>query len=204
MDIDSNASEIESLMHQIQPEEGTCSSIEFINSDNDLATCFETDNDSWDQQFLASLHSQSTPYVFPSDPEEEEEELEPTQAKVRYLSEAIFNLKMSKGFSSVLKGFMTHFVLSSCSMEYCWFCVTTNCALVTSFLTISPCMESLSSLNKQRELLSSCNNSNHSSVIYKLPQNSTELLQDTTNNRFGRLEPIASISTFETTTAKLY
>ena len=96
MDIDSNASEIESLMHLIQPEEGTGSktSIEFINSDNDLVTCFETDNDSWNQQFLASLDSQSTPYVFPSDPEEEEEELEPTQAKVRNLSEAIFNLKM--------------------------------------------------------------------------------------------------------------
>ena len=43
LDIDSNTSEIdnvESLMEQIQPEGGTCSTAEFINGDDDLATCF--------------------------------------------------------------------------------------------------------------------------------------------------------------------
>ena len=63
LDIDSNNSEIdnniESLMEQNQPEGGTFSSVEFINGDDDLVTCFETDDHSWDQQFLVSLDSQS-------------------------------------------------------------------------------------------------------------------------------------------------
>ena len=98
MEIDSNASEIESLVHQIQPEEGVCTCAEFINGDNDLATCFETDDDSWDQQFLASLESESTTSGVASDPEEEEEELQPPQPKVRNLCEAIANLEDVKEF----------------------------------------------------------------------------------------------------------
>ena len=57
LDIDVNTSDIESLMEQIQPNGGTCSCAEFINGNNDLVTCFETDDDSWDQQFLVSLDS---------------------------------------------------------------------------------------------------------------------------------------------------
>lgn len=40
LDIDS----IEGLMQQIQSEEGTCSTTEFINGDDDLSTCFATDD----------------------------------------------------------------------------------------------------------------------------------------------------------------
>ena len=65
--------------------------------DNDLATCFETDDDSWDQQFLASLDSESTTSGVASDPEEEEE-LQPPQPKVRNLCEAIANLEDVKEF----------------------------------------------------------------------------------------------------------
>ena len=106
LDIDLNTPEIEnieSLMEQIQPEGGICSSTEFINGDDDLVTCFETDDDSWDQQFLTSLDSQSAssaPGVSsdPKEEEEEEEELEPPQPKVRKLSEAISHLEGVREF----------------------------------------------------------------------------------------------------------
>ena len=100
LDLDSTALEIESLMQQIQPEEGTCSSTEFVNGDDNIATCFETDDDSWDQQFIASLDSQFRSTGVSSDPEEEdeEEELAPPQTKVRNLSEAIYHLEDVRAF----------------------------------------------------------------------------------------------------------
>ena len=55
-------------------------------------------DDSWDQQFLASFDSESTTSGVASDPEEEEEELQPPQPKVRNFCEAIANLEDVKEF----------------------------------------------------------------------------------------------------------
>ena len=55
------------------------------NGDNDIATYFATDDDSWDKQFIESLDS----HCGASDPEEEEEELGPPPTKLKKLTEAV-------------------------------------------------------------------------------------------------------------------
>ena len=109
----SNTSEIESFMEQIQPEGVTCSSVEFINGDDDLVTCFETDDDSWDQQFLASLDSTTgTSSDHGDEEEEEEEELGPPQPKVKNLSEAISHLEGEREYLDS-KGHLTEATIIS-------------------------------------------------------------------------------------------
>ena len=117
LEIDSNTSEIESLMEQIQPEGVTCSSVEFINGDDDLVTCFETDDDSWDQPFLASLDSTTgTSSDHGNEEEEEEEELGPPQPKVKNLSEAISHLEGVREYLDS-KGHLTEATIISSAVD---------------------------------------------------------------------------------------
>ena len=76
LDIDSSTSQIPILKVTWNRSNLREERAEFINVDDDLVTCSETDDDSWDQQFLASLDSQSASTGASSDPEEEEEEEE--------------------------------------------------------------------------------------------------------------------------------
>ena len=128
LDIDSNTlktdNNIEIVMELIQPEGGTCSSAEFINGDDDIVTCFETDDGSWNQQFLVSLDSQGlqeTPSPHPK--VEEEEDLEPPQPKVRNLTEAIFHLEGVQEFlgkqRSSYRSYIPLFPLQWINLPYC-------------------------------------------------------------------------------------
>ena len=119
LNVDSNnIPEIESLITQILPEGEACSSEEFISGDADLATCFETDDTTWDEQFLQSLDSQdvTTVSVDISDEEEEEEDLGPPQPKVSSLVDAISSLESVREYLDT-KGYLSEASIVSSAVD---------------------------------------------------------------------------------------
>lgn len=53
--ISADTREMEALMSQIGPTEGSCSVTEFVSGDDDLPVCFELDDDQWEEQLFHLL-----------------------------------------------------------------------------------------------------------------------------------------------------
>lgn len=53
--VSADTREMEALMSQIGPTEGSCSVTEFVSGDDDLPVCFELDDDQWEEQLFHLL-----------------------------------------------------------------------------------------------------------------------------------------------------
>ena len=88
--------DISSLISHVMGTSEQCSSEIYINGDNELATCMEFDDDTWDQRFLESVGVQND--IENQDSDTEETDLPPPPPKIKSYHEALQSLKDVQAF----------------------------------------------------------------------------------------------------------
>lgn len=98
----SSHSELEDLIHQLDmPAEIKCSVSEYVNGDNDLSTCAGQDSESWEEEFLSCITSESD-----QQPVEEEEpddstfnlHVDPPPLKIKNFGDVLRSLEDVQSF----------------------------------------------------------------------------------------------------------
>ena len=86
---------VEDLIHRISmPNEARCSVSEYMNGDDDLPTCSEEGDETWEEEFFASDQHP----LEEEEPDDVSFDLEPPPSKIRNFCEAIHSLEDVKPF----------------------------------------------------------------------------------------------------------
>ena len=79
------------------PAETRCSVSEYMNGDDDLPTCSEQDDETWEDEFFASIVSEQPP-LEREEPDDVTFDLEPPPLKIKNFGEAIHSLEDVQAF----------------------------------------------------------------------------------------------------------
>ena len=98
LDSQPTGDELEDLIHQLNmPAETRCSVSEYMNGDDDLPTCSEQDDETWEDEFFASIVSEQPP-LEREEPDDVTFDLEPPPLKIKNFGEAIHSLEDVQAF----------------------------------------------------------------------------------------------------------